>query len=108
MICSNTIHTLNFVLCLAGAKILWLIPDKDLARSVIEAMPAASDNEPSPSIGRAAKLFLTAALVYCFVQASPPTCGQLLETAWSICEHSACWCGSLVLQTLWRNPLTVL
>lgn len=100
---SSVAHVINFVFCLAGARLLWLLPDEYLAHCVIAAFPTRQyPLPPTGDLGRAAKIFLSATLLFWFTQANLPPLGQILPMLWSLIEGTLCWFWGFVWQTIWN------
>lgn len=99
---TSSIHLLNFAIAVTGGAILWRIPDIDLARWLVDAVPVRGKQEPSIALGRAAKCLLTAALIFCIAKSNCPPLGALAAHAWTLCEALiiSCWC--FVFQTIWH------
>jgi hypothetical protein len=100
MLTANS-YLLSFVICLASGRVLWSIPDDHMARCVQAAFPGCSKLPASNSLGRSAKAFLGAMLLFVFAQSRCPGAGILFGAAWSLVENVACSACSFVFHTVW-------
>lgn len=103
MICSSTAHVFNFLVTTCSAYFLWSIPDEHVARCVVAALPGYARQAPTGQLGRAAKFFLSAALVLVLVNSGAPSLGQLLSFTWQAIEGVLIAFWSFAWQTIWQS-----
>jgi len=98
----TTVCSLTLIACLFAGRIVWLAPDEHIARCLVAAFPTLGHVPPSAPLGRAVKLFVTAVLLFYFVECDAPGLGILGNTLKLSVEHSVCAFCTFVFQTIWN------
>jgi len=82
---------------------LWLLPDEYLAHCVVAAFPQRQVQwAATADLGRAAKIFLSATILFWFTQLNAPPLGELLSISWSWIESCLIAFWSFVGETIWN------
>jgi hypothetical protein len=98
----STVCLLTLITCLFIGRIVWLTSDEHIARCLVAAFPTLGHIPPSTPLGQAVKVFVTAVLLFYFVECDSPGLGSLGCTLKLSIEHSICAFCSFVFQTIWN------